>query len=59
MDITEAIQNQIGGKPKFQASDLANTTKQKLARKRQRETLKFVQKQADAAGKQGQPGPSQ
>jgi len=43
MDITGTISNQLKGKPRFMKSDLSSTTKGKLARKRQKETLKFIQ----------------
>jgi len=43
MDITKTIENQISGKPRFTKIDTSSTTKGKLARKRQKETLKFIQ----------------
>ena len=52
IDITKTIKNQIEGKPRARKSDMADTTKAKLARKRQKETLKFIQQQqAEAASK--------
>ena len=48
INITEAIKNQIEGKPRAHKTDMSDTTKAKLARKRQRETLKFIQKQQQA-----------
>lgn len=48
INITEAIKNQIEGKPRAHKTDMSDTTKAKLARKRQRETLKFIQQQQQA-----------
>ena len=45
VDITETIKNQLAGKPKASMTNMSATTKAKLARKRQKETLKFIQQQ--------------
>lgn len=58
MDITEAIKNQLEGKPKASMTDMSATTKAKLARKRQKETLKFIQQQ-QVESKETQPTTSQ
>lgn len=57
IDITEAIKNQLAGRPRAGRTDMTATTKAKLARKRQKETLKFIQQQ-EAQAQQSEPQPS-
>ncbi|EFX79721.1 hypothetical protein DAPPUDRAFT_304272 [Daphnia pulex] len=57
IDITEAIKNQLEGKPKAHKTDMSSTTKAKLARKRQKETLKFIQQQQQAEKNEIEPQP--
>lgn len=59
MDITETIKNQLEGRPKATMTNMSATTKAKLARKRQKETLKFIQQQQqETAENEAQPGTS-
>lgn len=49
MNILEAMRDQIYGKSRHRAADMTSTTKAKLARKRQKELLKQLQKAGEEA----------